>query len=574
MGGVDQASPRLFSPNDVALLNACERYAPIDEHAARIAKDLPPGSRKQVRRRLEQFAEQGLLEAFPPFVAPPEPTATIRSQSIITRNRPESAAFAAATCLASSKKFGRDHPIVVFDGSHPPDVQKDLADRLAKLNGDVCLVNNTCRAHFGDLLAKESGIDPAFIQRCLHGNPRFDYQAGPAYLTMALAQAGEPFTHIDDDVTLAVAPVPGFRDAVTVGSQDPTSFWPYETRGEAWAAHPVDPDVDPLALHEQALGRHPAAIPGAGEFAGMWPDDPSRRVMRQFDKARIIATSLGALGDSGMGIAHYYLHLRPDVLARFAPDDETWAKTRRQRNVFRAAPHLAVVSGLHFMTMAVAIDGRRLFPPFLPMSRMSDALWSGTVRYLHEDLWIAHLPWAVPHAPPEDRRYSDTNVVLGARRSMVPEWIGAVMTWRPPAPGASAEQRLRGLAFACEEIANLAHDDLAAFLRADWWRRSAEAAQILEQRADQPPMLPDGRPIAPRWIADVRASAAVMRAAATDPHPPIPNDFAGLSWDESVDGFADVLREWAQLLHVWPTLLSAAVRVRRQNFDWCARPSA
>jgi hypothetical protein len=545
----NHARHELISCADFALLRACTRFATLEAHAEALSHQpgVPPGSHELFRRRLAALAARGLLDRASLVArggcACAEDSISLRTVTIPTRNRPEAVMRAVASVAQAACCSSRSIDCIVIDDSEaglPP---------IACHGIRVLLVSRPERERLAAVLASESGVPMEIVQRAVLGDSTHSWCPGAAYNVALLLNAGQAFLSIDDDVVLRLAASPAYEPgARATSATDPTAFWFFRDRAAALATPAVD--LDPFAAVERVLGQPAAAVLTDGSDVP-WVDDiaPPLAHMLSSGSAQVVATSFGALGDSGMGSVRYYLHLRGDSLRRGAPDEETWAWVRTTRAVLRATDRIVLSGGSHFMAMAIGLDHRGFLPPFPPSGRGADGCFAQLLRHCRDEALIAHLPWAVFHDPPEIRTAS----MPSPRQIRLLEPLAWVITLCRFGFTVPAEDRLRGIGIALDEYGRLPPSAFEEFVRMRCWKRcSDEIAQLEAQLASAPN---------PAFAADLRHDIAILRAQLLDNTLQVPAEFGGWPGPKAVAAMQGYLGRFCELLSAWPALVTAARRL-------------
>jgi hypothetical protein len=170
-------------------------------------------------------------------------------------------------------------------------------------------------------------------------------------------------------------------------------------------------DADLLAWHRRFLGRSPAACAFGAAARGMpLPldadgvtlnlNEADAALITAFSRGRgrVVVTSAGVAGDSGMGAPLSFLWLQGAARERLL---ENYESHRTTRAVHHGAD-VATVSNTQFlMTLHAAFDVRATIPPFSPVLRNEDGAFGNMLRTCAPESYIAFLPWSVEHAPPD-----------------------------------------------------------------------------------------------------------------------------------------------------------------------------
>ncbi|MBW2255447.1 MAG: hypothetical protein JRI25_12730, partial [Deltaproteobacteria bacterium] len=376
------------------------------------------------------------------------------------------------------------------------------------------------------------------------------FRAGANRNAVLLDNLDSVFVGFDDDTICRFARPPGAGEEVKLGSSpDPTEFWFYDDPEAAIADNDPQP-MDFVEAHGRLLGRR-----GADVLEGdvrEW-DGTSASVVRALShrSARVRLSLMGALGDSGMGGPHYYLHLKGASHKRAAADEATWQRTRRTRAVLRAPLRPVVGRAPLALMMGVGMDQRGVLPPFFPCGRNSDGLFVQFLLAVHRDALVGHLPWAVAHQPEPARRHSPEEVWRQAVRMGLSEVVRWALEATLLPAGASGEERLAALGRSFMELGRLSPGAFASFLAEAWARRCKNVVAALERRLEAHA---EG---AVSWVMDARRALDVVREAATS-GPPIASSLSQFPADEAWGRSQELLVAYGGLLDGWTKMCAAS----------------
>jgi hypothetical protein len=294
--------------------------------------------------------------------------------------------------------------------------------------------------------------------------------------------------------------------------------------------------ADLLAVHEGLLG---TTVPGP-------------------NGGPVLATAAGVAGDSGMGTAVYFLLLDGASRDRLVRSPEVYRAALTGRRLLRAVSQATVCRPGYCMALNLGLDNRRLLPPFLPVMRNQDGVFAALLRACFPDSLFGFLLWTVVHEPPTPRpsladgmRESVTGLRTGQALQVL---IGALA---PGLAGPDAGQRLRALGARLEDLGSAAPADfeagMNALLRAQMSGLAARLEGLLGEYGGQPPF----------WAEDVGRLLAALREALPQPDWAAPTDLrAAFSAGRARELFRCLVRQFGELLRVWPDLVEAARDLR------------
>jgi hypothetical protein len=297
---------------------------------------------------------------------------------------------------------------------------------------------------------------------------------------------------------------------------------------------PAGGEADLLAAHEGLLGQ---AVPGP-------------------QGGPVLATAAGVAGDSGMGTAAYFLLLGGASRARLVRSAEAYRAALTGRRLLRAVPTATVGRPGFCMALNLGLDNRGLLPPFLPVLRNQDGVFAALLRACRPEALFGFLPWVVPHEPPGPRpSLADglREAVTGLRTGQAFQLLIGALAPRLTGTGAA---RLRALGASLAEVGAAPAADFAAalggLLRAQMGALAARLEGLLAEYGGQPAY----------WAEDVRGLLAAVREAL--PRPDVtPADLrAAFGRERAPEVFRGLVRQFGELLRVWPDLVEAARDLR------------
>jgi hypothetical protein len=568
-------SAHLISASDAELINRCDAFATLDEHAENIGHSLmlDPSDHDRIKRRLREFADKGLLIAYGSIQTPGHspsqagPTSNIASVVVVTCDRVETAKRGLESYAGSAKKFGRSNGYVLLDDSSDPDTRASYRRMCQALKRDlgvsVSYAGFDEKKSFAEALTAE-GLPGQVIEFCLFGAPGHGPIYGANNNATFLNSIGESILSVDDDTICKIARAPDYEEGLDLCSKhDPTFFHFYRSRADAWnEAEYVD--QDPFELHEKLLGGTlPDCVARHTGSGGLGLDDAGARLVEALNQGagKVAVTSFGMAGDSGMGSTRYFLHQQGENRERLVEsetDYQTWATTR---NVLRAVKTTTVSEGTFFMFCAAALDMRELLPPVFPIGRNNDGMFSAALRVVSPRTYIGHLPWMITHDPPMERTSSkEANIYHGAHFHLMDFIISCVGSFQPPGGEARVADRIRALGRHLTWLGTLDVRDFEDFIRQIFLRQMGGNVARLEESLGIYNRSPE------YWANDVEEYLdAVLEAMPKREivHPAELEQEYGL--EEALSLVQRLIERYGELAILWPDIVGAAKKLRESG---------
>jgi len=462
----------------------------------------------------------------------------IQRVAVLTRDRPASASHVLDTAAVLDRSERRVE-LVVVDDSRWPAARTEIAARLDGWRGrggvSTIYLCDVDRRRLADALVT-GGIEPTLVELALFDRFGLDSTPGACRNFLHLWSASCPFLSVDDDMPLEAGAPPATRGAtLEVGEGDPTRFWFFDREPELPSAGNAL-----LAGHESMLGRTAA---DAARAMGVGMRVPrSERFARRTERERIVATWTGFSGDVATPNVLAYLKQRGEPRRSLVRDASFYRRAFASRQVIRAPRGPCVADGQFWSPGVTAYDPSALLPPFLPALRGEGLVFGALVRASSGVL--GYLPIAVPHRPPEVRRFDGDALERSAASfplsTLLVRWLHRHRRTSEHDPAAAlraAGDHLRALAKGDE-------DRFASRVRAERRRYVVDVATELMRCAAE------GEEASGPWDDDVdRYLAVAQEAAASAPGAPtdIPDPERARRF---VLAFAELVRAWPDIVEV------------------------
>jgi hypothetical protein len=277
---------------------------------------------------------------------------------------------------------------------------------------------------------------------------------------------------------------------------------------------------------------------------------------------RVMATSAGVAGDSGMG-STAYLALPPESQARLVRSEQDYISAVVNRQILRAPLRTTITRGTFCAGASLGLDNRVLLPPFVPVQRNSDGLFARTLHRCFRDGYKGYLPWAVLHDPLPPRAQSMDAAQADAARIRLTHILRALIV---PAVFTQSGDPSLDLSRLGEELVEIASRPARDFQYAVKPLLAKAAATQLEGLA------PEKSADLPEFYKRRQQSFRQQLAKALETEEYfIPRDIGdGTTHDETqraaqrmVFRFGQVLRDWTAIVETAKALRSRGVRLAK-----------
>ncbi len=504
---------------------------------------------------------EGVLENAKGKETPPP----VKSVAITTRDRLPQLQRCLGGFIQNNENHGRQVNYLVVDDSRMEkqgEKMRGILGPFTSQGAKVFYAGMEEKAGYARALVRAGspeGLPADVVEFCLFG----DGGDWPTYGTnrnaALLATAGELFVMCDDDIVYESVTHMEPDNSLTLTSlNDPTVLQFFADRAELTAAvHTADAGV--LSCHEKLLGRSiPGCLSSIGSQSalqlGRVGVESARKLFRR--PAVVRATMSGYWGDSGMGSPHAALEFLGESRRLAMRSKAEYAKATKSREVFRSVPQYTISDGSLFMTMNAGYDNRVLLPPFLPLGRNEDGLFSMTMRGCVEGALLGHIPLAVHHSPDGVRRFRP-NAFLDPTPGLADTIAASMASFSPFSGVRSAADRLTALGRHLMDLGSLETNDFEDQLRTSWLAAAGHSIGSLEHLLDVHKRQPE------YWADDMQSLIENLKDFIVHRSPAIPLELCGgQSVEEAKESCKRLVRKFGELLYWWPVIHGAAKRLR------------
>jgi hypothetical protein len=557
--------------SQAALLDSCQTFRTIDEHARAAASQLEPSGMAATRAQLETFARDGLLVEEASLrarcLAAPHPDTrpnSISTVSVVTADRVASLERCLSSYIDNARSHQRTFQFLVMDDARTTDARTATQQMLSTLARDrgveIAYAGADEKRALAAALARDGEIPPDVLEFALFDPEGCGRSTGANHNAQLVYGAGQFFVSLDDDTTARFAATPGAKPGIALSSEyqsQPTWFFADRTRALDAAAFG---DHDAVAIHEQVLGRTASACLGELNPASLAVDRLGAMLLRQIEsgRGRVLVTQTGLVGDAASAYPPALSHLTGESWARLVANEPAYREAMRSREVARGIAQVTITDNAALSTgPAIALDSRELLPPFFPVQRNTDGIFGVTLRTTIEGSCIAHLPWTLEHAPADARLIPGDALTRFAGRSRLQDIVLASIHSVPAmaagGAGHDASARMTALGEHLRALGSLENHDFVTFLRPWVWRIKGSFIAALEEDL----AAHDNQPI--YWATDVQRFVESLREAmATDAYF-VPEDLPSARSDEErMNLTRRLVRRFGDLLEWWPVIFDRA----------------
>lgn len=458
----------------------------------------------------------------------------IKNIGILTCNSPDQLARCLDGFIAHLRDHGRSARFSILDDSADPAMrERNLAILSARAaDAEIRYAGQDEKRSYLEALARETAVEPALLRFILGEYPYAGYRDGGNRNALFLEMAGERFLSSDDDIVCRVSA--GADDAATLPlstAPDPAPARIFATAEELLAACPAAP-VDLLSRHERWLGTPT-------------PDGGTIRL-----------TVGGFYGDPGVRFPTFYLWSGERAREQLIADPARYRQLMLARQIHKAPAETCVSRGGHFQTTGPsAFDATGPLPPFLPVMRGSDLLFSQAFRSCLTQGRMAYLSVSVHHSPLKPRINTLEGMMEQSARFTLPSLMRTAIDGYRPREEDDAPTRLEGLSAHLVRLGGMAEADFDAAIRDGITRFASGRIEALTQLLDRHGRSPDF------WARDIEDFIAAVRAQLSLPrfHWPADVEPAGAALGTA----QDLIGRYGRVIQAWPEVFRGAIWLKQ-----------
>jgi hypothetical protein len=609
---------RLLSANVADLLNHCNVFKTLDEHASDISlafelsqdrtasliselstrissapvarllerfrdfarkhksrSEVPQSQVEFIKQQLQEFVEAGLVISDADVLdqrerpdSDPAAHGTITTIGVITHNKLNSLSRCLISYIENCKKHRREKDFIVVDDSEEQSVREDTRRmlRLMKLKYgiEIAYAGFEEKKKYSEELIAESGLPPDVVNFALFDIENCGQTVGANRNALLLHTVGDMFFSADDDTvcTIANSPEAVVNNLAFYSGIDPTEFWFFADRKTALESVTVQ-ETDILGIHERLLGKDLSACIGMlGKSSEVSLDQANSQFLRELQSGcgKVLITMTGLVGDSGIWSPIWQLTLTGESYERLTKTIGSYRSAFSSREVMRVVNRPTISNGDLCMAYALGFDNRTLLPPFFPVHRNEDGIYASTLKLCFERGYIGYLPWAVMHLP-QLRTYSQADMwEEPASHRLCDVVLACLQSFNFPFGMMGGEERLRALGRHLMHLGNSSSIAFDEFLCICLWHAKSMSIDLLEAELRNR----KGAPVF--WSDDVVKHIDLLRRSLVhEVYEPPQELLEGRSVYEARHQTKRLIFKFGELLYWWPEIVASAKRLRAQG---------
>ena len=554
----------MLSAADASVLQACGSFSPLPEHARR-SRDGAGLDEAAIGSSLQRLVDAGLLVSQQALTArclaqgtDDRAPARIASVCVPTRNRPAMLLRCLESYLQCGRNFSRRLDVVVADSSDDRAVCAGNVEALAALakrfGVDVLYLGADEKRDFARRLVAQ-GVEPGAVDFAVLNPEGCPNDTGTQRNALLLATVDQCTVQVDDDTVCRVMPWLAPRTGVRFTSNFNPTEYVFLDENETIPADRFE-GLDFFALHEMLLARSAGELIARHGLATQGFEQPTARLFQRIEGggARVALTQLGVAGDSGMASSTYFLNLDGELRENLTRSERVYRSALSVHRLIRAARQLSVSDDAFCMGLNLGLDNRRLLPPFMPVQRREDDIFSALLRSSAEGSCFGFLPWALAHDPGLRKRPS---IAERSARLHSGDIVHAIVRSFTPLEAKGPQRNLFKLGELLCDLARAPAGDFAEFVRVLAWRQTGRQIALVESLLQKHQGLPQ------YWAADARGYIATLQESVARRSYIVPLDLElAFGADSAMARMQRLVLRLGELLKAWPALREAARQVR------------
>lgn len=558
----------------VRILSQCGEFKSLQDHADNFGKD--KGLFGEVKAGLAELAEAGFLiskdDVFAKYNygAKQETVPLIASVGMVSCNRIDGAKRALSSYIENSKVYGKCNDFVLLDDSAKPATRDGYCQMLEavkrKYGVEVYYGGIEEKQAFAKVLIEAGNLPAEVVNFALFDVDKTGASPGANRNALTLHSVGDMIFSADDDTVCRLVASPEIREGLVFSSSaDPSDYWMFRDRQNTLDGVKFT-DKDLLGSHEELLGRNLGAIVDkmSADFEKIDND-----FLRRLEKGngKVLVTFNGLVGDCGWGAPFGfwgapmgYLLLAEKSHRRLVESESSYRMALTSREILRCVNRRTITDDSFGMTTFVGLDNRDLLPPFLPVRRGQDLIFTKMVWECFSEGVFGHLPWALLHEPVEVRKFWPGEIFRTASgfdtAKLMIECVKSCEFGR----GGNASEKLRILGRHLCELGNLPAGEFEEFIRLQTWRSSQGFIGLAEERLQSCGDAPKF------WANDVRKYLDLLCKSLTTEEYFVPLDLLqGRNINDARQLAQSLVYKFGQLVLWWPEIVTTAKDLRSKG---------
>ncbi len=496
-------------------------------------------------------------------------TPGIQISSWVTRNRTQQLRQSIESFVENNRHYDRHPAYMVCDDSPETQVQKNTQAMLGSLAGDlriqIAYIGEGGKRGLCEKIleaGKGSGLPKHVLEFALFDSENCGSSYGANRNAALLATAGEIIMSTDDDILCRTAVLFEQSPELRIKSQaeiDETRIYPDR---ETLLNEVSFRDNDLLACHETMLGNSLAEciVKNAESSEDVIIENISTRLLSMIAKTdgRVMTTLGGTCGDSGHTAAYFTYYFKGPSLERILASESAYKTAQSSREMVQCHSHPTISEGNFYASMNIGLDNREILPPFFPVFRGEDTIFSQIIQIINGNALVGYLPHAIFHDTREQRSYPPgasykcSMSVANAICMLLEGYFSRTTCY-------NIADEFKALGSHFIKTGSLSDDDFDDYVKKLWLTRAGHKIGIMENKLHGESNIKN----AYLRSADIERYIEEIRKLAVSTNISLPDDLPEhVGHNEAISFFRGLLRKYGELLTWWPEIISAAKEVR------------
>ncbi len=367
---------------------------------------------KMLIKIFEHLANQKVFISFDEFnslhpLSKNEEIQGIQTLAVMTNNRPADLLSGLGSFLSLGENIPNSVKFVVFDDSREQiqieECMKNLKDLGHKYKKAIYYCGFNEKEQFINEIV-DQGISREVMEFALFG----DRSVGPTYganrNAFLLDTVDERVFSVDDDIQAKFTSTSFQTTRFQVSNDYSLNVKIFKNRQDILESLKFS-NENPLLIHNNVLGEELFNVLKSIDENYIDTEKLFSDFLRQirFKNPRIRMTFPGIAGDSGSNSSEFYLFQENESLQDLTKTEDHFKMAIASREIIKCTDKILFSRPTNCMTTCFGLDNTSLLPPFFPVFRNEDHLFTELLRLLNPDDIIAHLPWVFVHGPSEPR---------------------------------------------------------------------------------------------------------------------------------------------------------------------------
>ena len=494
----------------------------------------------------------------------------IKTTGWITKNRILKLQQSIESLIKNNLQFDRHPRYIICDDSQKVQIQSATKAML----GSIKAKSNMQFFYCGEIekrdfckklkkIGKTQSLPEHVLDFALFDTEHCGSNFGANRNALLLATAGEMIMCTDDDIICNTANLSKKNPELRIESiSRHDEILTFADRESLFNDVTIN-NNDLLALHEELLGRDLTELitKHAGEKNNILIGNTSQRLLRMLVKStgRVKTTNGGTCGDLGNSSPRYIYNIQGADLDRILSSKSAYNTALTSREVFLSHNWNTLAEGIFYAGMNIGLDNRSILPPFFPVFRGEDTLFSNILRVYDSNALMGYLPQAIIHIPDKIRNYPP-----GAEHKCSLSTIELICLLlggysSSPAINNSAYE-LNALGVYFKKIGSLSDYDYKDFIKQLWLTRTSIIIGKLEKTLHED----RNRKNAHFRSDDIERYLEELCKQSLGTDICIPDD-SPMHGKDAVSFFKKLIYKYGELLIWWPVIYEAALQAKNQG---------